>query len=129
MTFNQKVKLQYCSSLSRIDLNSLSHIEVGNYVSNAVDFWKFSQCVSRITLLSECDISSSCSRLLPTFLSLLQHTKSWKLFVLQSFVLLLFIVHEILKSAFSISDLTGVQLSCLGIFSCILSHVKCLLFC
>lgn len=65
-----QVELYHCSLLSGIDLHSLSHIELSNYVSNAVDFCKFSQCVSRrITLLSECDIMSSCSQFsLPFFL-------------------------------------------------------------
>lgn len=74
ITFHQKtceiVELHHCSSLSSIDLHSPSHTEVSNYMSNAVDFCKFSQCMSRsITLYSECDIMSRCSKFsLPFFL-------------------------------------------------------------
>lgn len=63
-----QVELYHCFSLSRVDLHSLSHIKVSNYVSNAVDFCKFSQCVSRRSiLLSEYDIMSSCSQFYLSF--------------------------------------------------------------
>lgn len=76
----EAVELHHCSSLSSIDLHSPSHIEVSNYVSNAVDFCKFSQCMSRsITLYSECDIMSRCSQCSLPFLLYFstQNFKNW----------------------------------------------------
>lgn len=78
-------------ALSGVDLHSVSHIEMSNYVSTAIDFCKFSQCLSRrIGLFSDCGQLSTAAACSFPYLSLFQHkiltTVFWSNFIFSCLV-------------------------------------------